>query len=87
MCVHVGPGVLGLALLQQDVGCDLEQVGHQFEHGVVGQPLESKLALAHVARVCLPEHSMAIARHNLVGGGNTTSERLCKDLLLETYLL
>ena len=63
--VHVGPGVLGLALLQQDWGHHLVELGHQLEERVVGKMLQSKFALADVARVSLPEHSMPKARHYL----------------------
>ena len=65
MGVDVGPGVLGLALLYQDVGHHLVDLGHQLEERVVGQVSESKLALTGVPGVRLPQHSMAVAWHNL----------------------
>lgn len=63
--VHIGPGVLGLALLQEHVGHNLVKLGDHLEHGVVGQVLQGKLALAGVTWVCLPQDSMAVAWHNL----------------------
>ena len=65
MGVHVGPGVLGLALLQQDVGGHLVDVRDQLEHGVLGQVFEGKLPLARVTWVSLPQYGMAIAGYNL----------------------
>ena len=50
--IYIGPGVLGLALLQQDVGGHLVDVRHQPEHRIVGQVLECKLSLARVTWVC-----------------------------------
>lgn len=64
--VHVGPGVLGLALLQQHVGHDLVELSHQLEHGIVGQVLQGKLTLAGVTRVGLPQDGVAVTRHHLV---------------------
>ena len=63
--VHVGPGVLGLALLQEDVWHDLVQLTHQTEQGVIWKMLQGKLSLAYVARVRLTQHCMPIARNNL----------------------
>ena len=63
--VHIGPGVLGLALLQQHVGDNLVELSHQLEHGVIGQVLQGKLTLTFVAWVSLPQNCMAIARYHL----------------------
>ena len=65
MSVHVGPGILGLPMLCQHAWGHLEEVADQAEHGVLGQVPESKTTLTRVARVCLPQHSMPIARDNL----------------------
>lgn len=43
----------------------LIQHGHHLEHGVIREVLESKLSLTHITWVCLPQHSMAVARDNL----------------------
>lgn len=63
--VHIGPGVLGLALLQKHIGDDLVELGYQFEHGVVGKVLHSKLPLAGVTRVGLPQDGVTVTRHHL----------------------
>ena len=63
--VHVGPGVLGLALLQEHIGHNLVKLGDHLKHGVVGQVLQGKLALAGVTWVSLPQDSVAVAWHNL----------------------
>jgi len=63
--VHVGPGVLGLALLQQHVGHDLVELSHHLEQRVVGQVLQSKLPLAGVAGVRLPQDGVAVTGDNL----------------------
>lgn len=51
MSIDVGPGVLGLAGLKQDVGCDLVDLANHLEEGILGEVLERELALGGVARV------------------------------------
>mmetsp|Transcript_26202 Transcript_26202/g.84300 ORF Transcript_26202/g.84300 Transcript_26202/m.84300 type:complete len:345 (+) Transcript_26202:92-1126(+) len=63
--VHVGPRVLGLAVLGEHVGHDLVDGGHDVEQRVVGQVLEGELALSRVARVRLAQHGVAVARDDL----------------------
>lgn len=63
--VHIGPGVLGLTLLQQHIWDNLVELGDQFEHGVVGKVLHGKLPLAGVTWVGLPQDSVSVTRHNL----------------------
>lgn len=63
--VYVGPGVLGLALLQKHIGHNLVELGHHLEHGVIGQVLQGKLALTGVTWVGLPQDGMAVAWHHL----------------------
>lgn len=65
VCIHVGPGVLGLALLQQDWRHHLIELGDQPEERVIGKMLQSKLALADIARVGLAQHGMPETRHHL----------------------
>ena len=65
MGVHVGPGVLGLALLQQYVGHDLVELCHKLEHGIIGQVFEGKLALARVPRIRLPQHCVPVPWYHL----------------------
>ena len=74
MGVYVGPGVLGLSLLQQYVGDNLIQLRHQAEHGIVGKFLQGELSLAGVARVRLPQHGMAVTRDNLKQRETTGTE-------------
>lgn len=63
--IYIGPGVLGLALLQKHIGYDLVELSYQLEHGVIGKVLEGKLALTGVAGIRLPQHSVAIAWDHL----------------------
>ena len=84
MCVHVGPWVLGLAVLGKDPRGDLKQVADEAEHGVVGQVLLGEPALADVAGVCLPQHGMAIAWDNLQ---QRVHFYYYGVLLLETYTM
>lgn len=51
MGVHVGPGVLGLAGLEEDVGDDLVDLADELEEGVLRQVLEGELSLRGVSRV------------------------------------
>lgn len=62
--INVGEGVLGLAVLSQDTGGNLVHLADELEHGVVGHLLLRELALSHVARISLAEHSVAVAGHN-----------------------
>ena len=64
MGVHVWPGVLGLALLQEDTGHDFVELGDEFEEFVVGKVLEGKFTLAGVSRIRLAQHGVAISRNN-----------------------
>jgi len=63
--VDIWPWVLDLANAAQDVRNHSVQVRAQLEQWVIGQPLESKLTLADIARVRHTQHSMAIARNHL----------------------
>lgn len=63
--VDIGPGVLGLTLLQEHIGHNLVKLGNQLKHGVVGQVLQGKLALAGVTGVGLPQDGVAVAWNNL----------------------
>ena len=78
MSIHIGPGVLGFALLCEHVRNHLKKLCHQLEERIVGEMLEGKLTLAHVAWVCLSQDCMAITRNNLCvcvcrGGGGYTN--------------
>jgi hypothetical protein len=65
--VDVGEGVLGLAVLGEDTGGDLVDLGDEVEHGVVGKVLEGELALADVTRVGLAEDGVAVTGNDTAG--------------------
>ena len=73
--IHIGPRILCLALLQEDVGHDLVQLRDQLEHGVLRQVLQRELSLTGVPRVSLPQHRVAVAGDNLqrTGAGENQS--------------
>lgn len=60
--VHVGPGVLGLAGLEEDVGHDLVDLADELEEGVLRQVLEGKLSLGGVSGVLQSSASGPIRR-------------------------
>ena len=64
--IDVGPGVLGLAGLQQDVGGDLVDLGNELEELVIGNVLESEFSLGSVSGVSLSENGVSVS-------GNDTS--------------
>ena len=41
------------------------ELAHELEHGIVGQMLQSELALRSVAGVGLAQHGMAVSGHDL----------------------
>lgn len=65
--VDVGVGVLGLAVLGEDTGGDLVDLGDELEQGVLGKVLESELALADVAGVGLAEDGVAVTGNDTAG--------------------
>lgn len=65
--INVGVGVLGLAVLGEDLGGDLVDLADEVEHGVVGHLLLGELALGHVAGISLAEHSVAVAGNDTAG--------------------
>mmetsp|Transcript_17276 Transcript_17276/g.28155 ORF Transcript_17276/g.28155 Transcript_17276/m.28155 type:complete len:279 (+) Transcript_17276:172-1008(+) len=87
--VHVGPGVLGLAVLRQHSGHHVVDGAHNGEKLVVlGQVLEGELALAGVAGVRLPEDGVPEAGDHLARVQRVPG-KLCDRLLvhLEAFLL
>lgn len=68
MSIHIGPGVLGLTLLQEHIGHNLVKLSHQLEHGVVGQMFQGKFTLAGVAWVGLSEDGVTVTWHHLQPG-------------------
>ena len=63
--IHIGPRVLGLALLQENVRHYLKQLADQTEKRVIWKVFLSKFPLASIAWVSLAQHCMAISRDNL----------------------
>jgi hypothetical protein len=63
--INVGPGVLGLTVLGQDVGDDVVQLAGELEHGVGGEVLEGELTLASVTGVGLSQDSVTVTRNDL----------------------
>lgn len=62
MSIYVGPWVLSLALLEEDVGNDLVKLGDELEELVVGKVLESEFTLAGVSGISLSKNSVTVAR-------------------------
>lgn len=67
MGIDVGVGVLGLAVLGEDLGGDLVDLADELEHGVLGEVLLGELALGRVAGVGLAEDGVAVTRNNATG--------------------
>lgn len=65
--IDVGVGILGLAVLGEDTGGDLVDLGDELEHRVVGQVLLGELALGDVAGIGLAEDGVAVAGNDLAG--------------------
>ena len=78
--VDVGEGVLGLAVLGEDTGGDLVDLGDEVEHGVLGKVLEGKLALADVTRVGLAEDGVAVT------GNDTARVEGVPEVLLDVLV-
>lgn len=57
--------VLGLAMLSQDTRGDLIHLADEFEHGVVREVAESKLALRNITRIGLAQDSMTVSWDDL----------------------
>jgi hypothetical protein len=63
--VDVGPGVLGLASLEEDIRNEIVDLANEPEHLVVGEVLQSELALSGVTRIGLAEDSVTVSRNDL----------------------
>jgi len=82
--IYVGPWVLSLALLEEDVGNDLVKLGDELEELVVGKVLESEFSLAGVSGISLSENSVTVARDD-----STTLERVpdeVSELLIGNFV-
>ena len=64
MSIHVGPGVLDLASLEENGGHQLIQLRYHLEQLVIRQVLKGKLPLTSVAGVSFSEDCMSISRHH-----------------------
>ena len=60
MGVHVGPGVLGLSVLGENLGGNLVDGGNEVEEVVVGHVLEGELSLGGVSRIGLSENGVTV---------------------------
>lgn len=65
MGVDIGPGVLGLASLEEDVRDEVVDLADELEHLVLGKVLQGELALSSVARVGLAEDGVAVSGDDL----------------------
>lgn len=80
MSIHIGPRVLGLAVLQQDGGHHVVQLGHQLEERIIGKVLQGELALAGVARIGLAQDSVTVP------GDHLTRVQRVPDSLLQLLI-
>lgn len=78
--VHIGPGVLGLAVLGEDLGGNLVDGGDEVEQVVVGHVLEGKLTLSSVTGVSLSQDGVAVT------GNNTASVESVPQVLFNVLL-
>lgn len=63
--VDVGPGVLGLTGLEENVRDDLVDLTDKLEERVLGQVLEGELSLSSVSGVSLPKDGVAVTGNDL----------------------
>ena len=63
--IDIGPGVLGLASFEEDVGNEVVDLANQLEVLILGEVLESEFTLGSVTGVGLAEHSVAVTRDDL----------------------
>lgn len=89
--VHVGPRVLGLARLEEDVGHELVQLADELEQLVVRQVLERELSLGLVSGVRLSEDGVSVTRDDLASVerlpdvlGHLVVRRVLANLLLHS---
>lgn len=65
MSVNIGPWVLDLAGLKENIGNNLVELSDELEHWVVGKVLEGELTLASVSGIGLTEDSMTVTGNDL----------------------
>jgi len=59
--INIGPRVLGLASLKEDIRYDVVDLAHELEERVIWEMLERKLALSGVPGVGLAQDGVTIA--------------------------
>ena len=87
--VNVGVGVLGLAVLGEDTGGDLVDLGDEVEHGVVGHLLLGESALSHVTGVSLSEDGVTVTGDDTAGvegGPEVVSDGLVAKVVADGLL-
>lgn len=65
--INIGVWVLGLSMLSEDARGNIVDLANQLEHGVLGELLESELALGHVAGIGFPQDSMTVSGNDTAG--------------------
>lgn len=80
MGVHIGPGVLGLAVLGENLGGNLVDGGNEVEEVVVGHVLEGELSLGGVSRIGLSENGVSVT------GDDSTGLKGIPEVLLNVLL-
>lgn len=65
--VHIGPGVLGLTVLGEDLRSNLVDGGNKVEEIVIGHVLKSELTLGGVTGIGLSKNSMTVTRNDTAG--------------------
>ena len=73
MSIHIRPGILGFAVLKENVGGEFVELGTDLEQRIFRQMFERELALTNVPRIRAPQHGVPVARHYLQVQGTKTS--------------
>ena len=84
MSIHIGPWVLGLALLEENVWDDLVELRNELEELVVGKVLQSEFSLASVSGISLSKDGVTVTRNDsttLEGVPDEVSEFLIGDFV------
>ena len=84
MSIHIGPWVLGLALLKEDIWDDLVELRDELEELIVGKVLQSEFSLASVSGIGLSKDGVTVARNDsttLEGVPDEVSEFLIGDFV------
>lgn len=82
--IDVGPGVLGLTVLEEDVRDNGVELGDELEEGIGGEVLEGKLTLAGVTGIGLTEDGVTVTGDDLTGlegGPDVLTDLIIGDLI------